>query len=119
MAGERGVDRDVGGFRIPNLTHHDDVGGLTQHRAKRGCETHADVGLDHHLIDAGQLVFNRILDRDDLLIGLVDDVETGVERGGLTRTSRAGNQQDAIRQTQQAFKALLVVRKEAELRQTK
>ena len=91
VAGERGVDGDVGGLRIPDLTDHDDVGRLAQHGAQGRCEGHADVGLDHHLVDAGKLVFDRILHGDDLFVGFVDDVETGVKRGGLAGAGGSGD----------------------------
>ena len=117
VTGERGVDGDVGGFRIADFPDHDDVRGLAEHGAQGGGEGHADVGLDHDLVDAGQLVFDRVLHGDDLAVRLVDDVEAGVERGGLAGTGGAGDQQDAVRQAEQLFEDRLVVREEAEFRQ--
>ena len=83
VAGEGCVDRDVGGLGIPDFPDHDDVGSLAEHGAEGGPEGHSDFRLHHHLVDAGQFVFHRILDRDDFLVRLVDHIEAGVERGGF------------------------------------
>jgi hypothetical protein len=74
VAGERGVDGDGGRFQIANFTDHDDVGRLAQHGAQRGGKGHAHVFVDRDLVDAVELVFDRILHRDDLAVGLVDEL---------------------------------------------
>src|SRR6185312_4124170 len=43
-----------------------------------------------------ELVFNGILDSDDLVFFVADLVEGGVKRGGLTRASRPGHQYHTI-----------------------
>jgi hypothetical protein len=52
---------------------------------------------DLDLVDAGHLVLDRILDREDLDVGLVQPVERRVERRRLAAAGGAGNQQDAVR----------------------
>ena len=49
-----------------------------------------------HLVDAGQVVLDRILGRDDLAIRSVQLVQGGVERGGLAGAGRPGDQEDAV-----------------------
>ena len=71
-----------------------------------------------HLVDARQHVFHRVLHRDDLAVRPVDEVQTGIQRRRLARTGRAGDQQDAVRQADQPLERLLVVREEAQFRQT-
>ena len=96
MPGEGGVDGDIGGLRIANFPDHDDVGGLAEHGPQRGGEGHADVGLDHDLVDAGEFVLDRVFHGDDFLVRPVDDVEAGVKRGGLAGTGGAGDEQNAV-----------------------
>ena len=92
VTGERRVDGDVRRLGVPDFPDHDDVRRLPQHGAKGGGEGHPDVGFHHDLIDTGELIFDRILDRDDLFVRAVDDVETGVKRGRFPRAGRTGDQ---------------------------
>ena len=52
VAGERGLDRDLGGLEVANLADHDDVRVLPQERAQRGREVEPDVLVHLHLVDA-------------------------------------------------------------------
>ncbi len=70
MAGQGGVDRDVGGLGVTDLPHHDGIGVLTHDVAEAASEGEADPAPDFDLVDAIELVLNRVLDGDDLeLIG--------------------------------------------------
>ena len=89
MAGERRVDRDLGGLEVANFADHHDVRRLPEHGAEGGGERHPDVVPHRHLVDAVELVFHRVLDRDDLAVGLVDEMEAAVERRRLARAGRA------------------------------
>ena len=84
VAGEGRIDRNLRGLEISDFTNHDNVWRLTEHRAQGGGEGHADVALDLHLVDTGHLVFDGILDGDDLTVRLVDVIQRRVKRGGLT-----------------------------------
>jgi hypothetical protein len=42
VAGERGLDADLGGLEVADLADHDDVGVLAQERAQRRGEREAD-----------------------------------------------------------------------------
>jgi hypothetical protein len=104
VTGERCLDGDGRGLQVTNFPQHDDVGRLTQHGAQGGGEGHAHILFHHDLIDSGQLVFHRIFHRDDLAVRSVDEVEAGVERGGLAGTGRARHQNDAVRQGDELLK---------------
>jgi hypothetical protein len=54
-----------------------------------------DLLVDLHLIEPGQAVLDRILDRDDLGVRLVELGQRCIERGGLAGTGRPGDQHDA------------------------
>src|SRR5258708_32260496 len=47
--------------------------------------------LPIYLVDAGHLVFDRVLDRDDLHVGLVEAVERGIERRRLAASRGTGD----------------------------
>ena len=79
---------------------------------------HADVRIHLHLVDAVHLILDRLLDGDDLAVGLVDVIEAGVERARFARTGRAGDEQDAVGQTEQPLEDFLVVAQKSELGQT-
>ena len=83
MAGQRRLDRDLGRLRVANLADHDHVRVLAHDVAQAAREGEADLGLDGDLVDALELILDRILDRDDLLVRAVDPVERGVERRRL------------------------------------
>ena len=58
------------------------------------CDAHLD------LVDALQLILDRVLDRDDLAGDRVQRQQPGVQRGGLAAAGRPGDQHDAVRQFQ-------------------
>ena len=65
VARERRVDRDLGRLAVADFADHDDVGVLSQERAERARERHADLGLHLHLVDARHVVFDRVLGRHE------------------------------------------------------
>ncbi len=58
---ERGLNRDLGGFQVANLTDKDHVRILPQHGAQRRGEGHAQFGVDRNLHDAVDVVFDGVL----------------------------------------------------------
>ena len=50
-----------------------------------------------HLIDAGQPVFDRVFDGDDLFLGGIEFGQRGIERRRFTAAGRAGDQHHAAR----------------------
>ncbi len=96
VAGQRGLDGDPAGFQVTHLADHDHVRVLAHDGAQHAGEIQADARLDLDLIDPLQLVFDRVLDGDDLALGGVQPDQGGVQGGGLARTGGAGDQQDAV-----------------------
>ena len=81
---------------------------------RRG-EGQARLGVDLHLVDAGEPVLDRVLDGDDVLLGLVEDVERGVERGGLAGARGAGDQDGPVRLGERLLEALERLVREAQV----
>ena len=95
VAGERGLDGDLRGLEVANLTDHDDVGVLTQEGAQRRGEVQADVLVHLDLVDAAEVELDGILGGGEVLADLVELRERRVERGRLTRTGGPGDQHHA------------------------
>ncbi|MPN47564.1 hypothetical protein SDC9_195167 [bioreactor metagenome] len=83
MAGLCRFDGDLGGFQIADFAHHDDVRILTQEGTQRRGEGQSGLLVDVDLVDAGQIDFRRILSGGDVYAGLVQHVQTGVQRNRL------------------------------------
>ncbi len=86
VPGQGGLDGDLGGFEIADLPDHDDIGVLPEERSQGGGEVKADVLVHLDLVDAHEVVFNRILGRHDIFRLLVQLGEGRIEGGGLCRT---------------------------------
>src|SRR6185437_368383 len=96
MAGERRMDGYLGSLAIADLAHHDDVGILAEDRAQSVGKGEIDFRTDLHLSDTAELIFDWILDGDDVLFGRVDTAQAGIKRSGLARTGRSGRQDNAM-----------------------
>ncbi len=100
VPGVGGLTEDAGHLGVADLADHDHVRVLAQHRTQHrrvgaaGAVVHRDLG------DAGHLTFDRVFDRDDVHGAGTEDVERAVERGGLARPGRAGDQHEAVRPDQ-------------------
>jgi hypothetical protein len=86
VTGQSGADGDVGGFAVADFPDHDDIGILAQNVAQGAGEGEADLAVDLGLVDALDLVFDRILDRDDAAAGGIDLADKGGEGGGFPGT---------------------------------
>ena len=62
MPGQRGVNSDARGLGVAHLADHDDVRVLPHEGAHRRSEGQPDRRLDLGLIDAGNFVFDGVLD---------------------------------------------------------
>ena len=96
MAGQRGLDGDLGGLVVADLTDQHHVGVGTQNRPQRGGEGQTRLGVDLHLVDAGHPVLDRVLDRDHVDLGLRDRVQGRVQGRRLAGTGGAGDQDHAV-----------------------
>src|SRR5689334_23233124 len=52
--------------------------------------------LDLNLINTWQVILDRILCSNDLAIRPIELIQSRIQRGGLPRSGRAGNQENAI-----------------------
>ena len=118
MSGQARVRSDARSLEVANFANHDDVRRLAQDGAQSRRKCHADLRIHLDLVDTGHLIFDRLFHGNDLAVWFVDVVEAGVKRGRLTGTGRASDEENAIRQLDQAFEAFLFLRKKSKLRQT-
>src|SRR5947209_11558164 len=102
VARERGLHSDVGRLRVAYLAHHDLVGVVPQDGAQPARDGEPLLLVDRDLQHAGELVFHRILDRDDLVLAVVDFRDGGVERGGLAAAGGPGDEQHSVGFVRQA-----------------
>ena len=58
---------DLKGFLVTHLTNHHHVRVLTQNASKGGSEGHADLASDGNLIDTSELIFDRVLDGNNVV----------------------------------------------------
>ena len=69
---------------------------MAQDRAQGAREGHVDPGIDLRLRDAVEFVLDRIFDRHDVQPERIDARQRGVQRGGLARAGRTGDQYNAM-----------------------
>ena len=105
VAGERRLDRDLRRLAVADLADHDDVGVGAHHRAQAVGERQAGARVDLDLGDALDLELDRVLDRDDVLLGGVEHPERRVERRRLARAGRAGDEHRAVGLVDRALEA--------------
>ena len=63
-----------------------------------GGEGQPDLRIHVDLVDPVHLIFDRIFDGDDLLVGLIDALQRRIERGRFAAAGGAGDQKNAVRQ---------------------
>ena len=78
-------------------------------------EAHTDVGLDLRLVDALDLILDRVFDGQDLAMRLIQDGERSCQRGGLAAAGWAGDQHEAMRCGKMLAQERLFLGGEAEL----
>lgn len=96
VTGESRFDGDIGGFVVANFPDHDDVGILAEDGAEGIGEAETDFGFDGDLINSGELVFDGIFDGDDIILGVIQFAEDGVEGGGFAGAGGAGDEDHAV-----------------------
>ena len=72
VTGERGLDGDFRRLDVTNFAHENDVGIMSQNRAQPAGKGQSRLAGDLDLIDTVKLIFDRILDRNDLALNFVD-----------------------------------------------
>ena len=96
VAGEGGVDGELGGFGVADFADEDLVGVVAEDGTEAAGEGETLLLVDRNLGDAADLVFDGILDGDDLVFFGFDLVEGGVEGGGLAGAGGAGDEHHAV-----------------------
>ena len=89
MAGQGRLNRDLRGFRVADLPDHDLVGVVAQDGAKPTGEGQPLFFVHRDLDHALDLVFDGVLDGDDLFLFVVDFRESGIKGGRLAAAGRA------------------------------
>src|SRR5260370_26051480 len=88
---------DSGGLLYSKFGYQNDVRVLPQNRAQTRGESDACLGIDLHLVHAFELIFDGILNGDDVLGGRLQPVECCVESRALATASWPGDQNHALR----------------------
>ena len=73
------------------------------------------LGVHLDLVDAAELVLDRVFDRDDLPLDVVDLRQRGVERRRLAGAGRAGDEDDAVRHVEDLVEVVAVALGHAEV----
>src|SRR6266849_622035 len=94
---QRSLDGDFSRFEISNFAHEDDVRILPQERTQGSGKVQSDLLLHLHLVDPGQLKFDRILRRHDVGVRLIQPRNRRVQRVGLAGSRRPCDQHHPVR----------------------
>jgi dTDP-glucose 4,6-dehydratase len=78
VAGEGGLDGDLGGFHVADFTDEDHVGILAEDTAEAGGEGESHLCVDVDLDDAGELELDRVFGGDELGARIEDFLQGGV-----------------------------------------
>ena len=118
VARQRSLNRNLSGFKVANLTNQDDVRILSKEGPQQLGERQFLVRIDLALDETINVVFNGILSRQNFGLGVIEFIEAGVQRGGLARTSRPGDDHNAIGAFDQVTNRLKVIRAKTDVVQT-
>ncbi len=97
MPGQGGLHGDTSSLDVADLANQDDVGILPQDGAQARGESESGLLVRLDLVDAGEDVLDRILDRHDVTSRVADLRERRVQRGGLAAPGRTCAQHHAER----------------------
>ena len=97
VPGQARLHRDLRSLQVADLADHDHVRVLAQNGAQRARERQLDSRIHLGLADAIEVVFDRVLDGDDVGALGVELADRGVERGRLSGAGRAGDEDDSMR----------------------
>ena len=83
VAGQAGLDGDLRGFQVADLTHQDDIRVLAQDGAQGAREAHVDAGVDLGLADAIEVILDGVFHGHDVERGVVQARQRRVQGRGL------------------------------------
>ena len=95
MTGQSSFNSNLSRFKVPNLTHHDDVWILTQERAQRSGEVQSDRFTLLDLINTLKVKLNWIFSSGDVLRWLVEFRQSRIQRGRFSRSRWTRHQHHA------------------------
>lgn len=84
MSGERCLCGNRGGFKVADLSDHDDIRILPDQGSQSCLEGVSVLFIHLTLYDSRHLIFDRVLKGDDLLVRSIEGAEHAVERGRLS-----------------------------------
>jgi hypothetical protein len=102
VARERCLDADAGSLGVAHLADEDDVRILPQERSQHGRERGPRLGVDLDLRDAVEVVFDGVLDGNDIDVLRTARVECAVQCRALARAGRPRHEQKTGSSRQQA-----------------
>ena len=97
MPGQRRVDRNLRSLRIADLAHQNLVGIMAQNRPQSARKREPFFLIHRNLRNAPDLVLDRVLDGDDLVLIGLNFIERRIERCRLARAGRPGHQHHPVR----------------------
>src|SRR5439155_1305995 len=104
MPRQSGLDGNLRRFIVADLAHHDLVRIVPQDGAQSPSEGQPFFLVDGYLGDAADLVLDRVLNGDDLVLFALDFRERRVQRGGFAAAGGTGHQHHAVRLPDEAAK---------------
>src|SRR5947207_10102843 len=102
MAGQRRLHGNLGGLLIANFADENHIGIVAQNRAQSARESQPGLFRDLNLIDAFELILDRVFNGDDFADRVIDLVERRVKSRGLAAAGGTGHQDDSVRQLEHA-----------------
>ena len=96
MTREAGLDRRFRRLQIADLSHHHHVRVLSQNRPQPSSKGHVSLGVDLSLADAWQVVFNGVLDREDVDSLGAELGQGAIEGRRLTGACGTGDQKNTV-----------------------
>ena len=109
MTCDSGTDTDFCGFRVTHLTDHNDIRVLTEDGTEGSGKGHARLGVYLNLVDAVDLLLHRVLNGDDVYVGLCKLTQGGIQGSGLTGTGRPCYQHNPVGTLDHALEHAVVV----------
>src|SRR5712671_584651 len=106
---------NVSGLCISDLADHDHVRILANESTQGGCKRETDLRLDLRLIDAGNFIFDRVLDGQNFSCRVVEYAEHGRKRCRLAAPRWPGDDDQAVRKLKEVSELLFVRRGQAKL----
>ena len=119
MPSHRGADGNFGRLEVSNLSHHDDVGILTQNSAQPVGEGQIDFRLHVDLRHTRKPIFHRLFDGDNSADHRVDRGQKRIQGRRFSRTRGTRHHDNPVRQNQKRLSNTQLLRCHVETIQSK